>query len=203
MLGTGETRLHQTPPAAAPARQPDPVAQPPTPAAQPLAAQPAPTPLPAPTTLPAPPVVPAAPQPVAARPGAASGRQLHPLALIGGGLLVVATFLPWITGGGISVDALDVPIESLWSLSAGDGPIKVGFLTLLLGGAGAGLSLLPRTAWIRRLCGSIGAAVVLAFAVQLFRSIDQAGGSGGDLFSAIGIGVYVALAGALALQFSK
>ena len=195
MLGTGETRL---------TAQPAPVAQPGA-AAQPApVAQPAPIAQPAPVapTLPAPPVVPPAPQAVAPQP-AAAGRKRHPVALIGGGLLAVATFLPWLTGGGISVNALDLPIEFLWSLTPSDGPIKIGFATLLLGGAGAGLSLLPRTAWLRKLAGSIGTALVIAFVVQLFRSIDQAGGTTGDLFSAIGFGVYVALAGAVALQFSR
>ncbi|HEX5901917.1 MAG TPA: hypothetical protein VF028_02205 [Actinomycetota bacterium] len=55
----------------------------------------------------------------------------------------------------------------------------------------------------RRLAGSIGLAVTLAFALQLYRSVDQAGGSFVDAVSGIGFGVVLALAGAIALQVSK
>jgi hypothetical protein len=101
------------------------------------------------------------------------------------------------------VNALDVPIESLWDLNAGDGPIKVGFVTLALGIAAAGLSFVPRMNGIRRICGSVALAIVLGFTLQLYRSVDLAGGSFGDVFSAIGIGVYVALAGAIVTQVAK
>jgi hypothetical protein len=127
-----------------------------------------------------------------------------PFAMGGGALLVVATFLPWISFGGFGqANAMDVPVEALWDLSAQDGALKVGFVTLALGLVGAGLSFVPRSAWVRRLCGSIAFAVVAAFLLQLFRGIDQAGGSLGDVFDAAGFGVYVALAGGIGLQVSR
>jgi hypothetical protein len=46
-------------------------------------------------------------------------------------------------------------------------------------------------------------AIVLGFAAQLYRAIDATGGSVGDVFTTIGVGIYLALAGAVALQFSR
>ena len=128
---------------------------------------------------------------------------MKPLAFGGGVAIVIGTFLPWVSAGGASTNALDIPVQFLFSLNASDGPIKVGFVTLGIGIAAAVLSFLPKTAWARRLCGSIGVAVGAAFMLQLFRTIDQAGGSFGDLFSTIGLGAYLALAGAISLQISR
>ena len=116
--------------------------------------------------------------------------------------MVVAAFLPWISGGS-SASALDIPLEAVWNIEAGDGPVKLGFAILGLGAVGAGLAFVPRSATVRRLIGSVGLALILGFALQLYRSIDQAGGSVGDVFGAIGFGIYVALAGAVCLQISR
>jgi hypothetical protein len=127
-----------------------------------------------------------------------------PLALGGGVLLVIGAVLPWISIDGLgSSSALDIPVQSLWDLNAPDGPIKIGLVTIGLGLAGGSLSLLSRTATIRRLCGSVALAVVVAFLLQLFRAFDQAGGPFGDLLSSIGIGVYLTVAGAIGLQISR
>jgi len=128
---------------------------------------------------------------------------VKPLALGGGLALVIATFLPWISGEGVSANALDIPIQTLWDLNADDGPIKIGFVLLALGAAAAGLSFMPRTNAIRRICGSVALAIVLGFTLQLYRSVDLAGGSVGDVLSTIGVGVYIALAGAIVTQVSK
>jgi hypothetical protein len=127
---------------------------------------------------------------------------VKPLPVLGGVLLVVSAFLPWISGAG-SANALDIPIQALWDIETIDGPVKLAFALLALGVLGAGLVIIQRGSWLRRLCGSVGAAIVLGFAAQLYRVIDAAGGSPGDVLSAIGVGVYVALAGAVALQFSR
>ena len=127
---------------------------------------------------------------------------MKPLALVGGVLLVVSAFLQWILGGG-SATALDVPVQALWDIETADGPIKLGFVLVAIGAIGGGLSLVPRTSWIRRLCGSIGVAIVLGFAVQIYRVIDGSGGSIDDVLTTIGPGVYVALAGAVGLQISR
>ncbi|HLE45189.1 MAG TPA: hypothetical protein VJB36_14355, partial [Methylomirabilota bacterium] len=194
-LGTGQTSLHESPTSAPPAvQQPAPAVQQPAPAVQ----QPAPV---QPAVLPAPPT---APQAVVQAPASSSSLPFKPIALGGGALLVIAAMLPWISivGAG-STSALDIPVESLWNLNAGDGPIKIGFVTIALGLLGGALSFVPRTATIRRLCGSIALAVVAAFALQFFRAIDQGGGTFGDFFSSIGIGVYLSIPAAIGLQISK
>jgi len=186
-LGTGQTSLHESPTSAPPAvQQPAPAVQ------QPAPVQPA--------VLPAPPT---APHAVVQAPAASSSLPFKPIALGGGALLVIAAILPWISVGGSGTSALDIPVESLWNLNAGDGPIKIGFVTIALGLLGGALSFVPRTATIRRLCGSIALAVVAAFALQFFRAIDQGGGTFGDFFSSIGIGVYLSIPAAIGLQISK
>ena len=127
---------------------------------------------------------------------------VKPLPVAGGPLLLASAFLPWISGAG-SANALDIPIQALWDIEAADGPVKLGFALLALGILGAGLAVIQRTPWLLRLCGILGVAIFLGFAAQLYRAIDASGGSVGDVFSTIGVGVYVALAGAVALQFSR
>jgi hypothetical protein len=136
-------------------------------------------------------------------PTSSTNLPFKPLALGGGLALVVAAFLPWFSFQGESANALDIEIQFLWDLNAGEGPIKIGFAILALGAAAAGLSLVPRMNAIRRICGSVALAIVLGFTLQLYRLIDQAGLPLSDVFSAIGFGVYVALAGAIVTQVSK
>ena len=119
-------------------------------------------------------------------------------------MLVVAAFLPWISITGLgSSSALDVPVQALWDFNASDGPIKIGYVTIAHGLVGAGMSFLPHTATIRRLCGSIALAVAAAFLLQFFRAFDQGGGSFGDFLSSIGIGAYLTIPAALGLQISR
>jgi hypothetical protein len=188
-LGTGQTRLHASPVVAPPTTQPLEPVQPPVPTQQQ-----------APTALPPPPGAPQAGGETAA---AQRTLPLKPLAVGGGAVLVIAALLPWVSIGGASTNALDVPVQALWDLDAGDGPIKVGFVTIALGLIGGGLSFVPKTAGVRRLCGSIALAIAAAFALQLFRTIDQSGGSFGDLLDVMGVGVYASVVGAIGLQISR
>ena len=195
-LGTGETRPHETQDLSAggeptaPLRHtgPAPVLPPPPSA---------PNPIPSAVGV-------AAPGSAAPVPSAAARRSLpfKPVALAGGIALAVSAFLAWGQGADAS-DALDLPVELLWSLDATDGAVKIGFLLLAIGGLGAVLAFVPRTAWIRRICGGVGAAIVLAFVVTLVRLLDQAGLGLGELSDLVGPGAYVALAGAVALTASR
>lgn len=190
-LGTGATKLHESPVAGSVAPTTEPLPPISTTPGAGTAAQ-----------LPAPP---SAPHPVM-RPEAApaAGRPVRPLALAGGLGLLVASLLPWISTDGVpSTNALDIPIQFIWDVNAGDGPIKIGLVLIALGAAAAALSFVPRTNVIRRICGSVALAIVLGFILQVYRSIDAAGGTFGDVFSTIGMGVYLALAGAIATQVSK
>ena len=193
-LGTGQTSLHESPTATPPATEPLHPVQQPAPAVQQPAA-------PQPTILPSPP---SAPHETVQPPAVSRALPFKPLALGGGALLAIAAFLPWIAIAGLgSTSALDIPVQALWDFNAGDGPVKVGFVTIALGLIGAGLSFLPRTATIRRLCGSIALAVVAAFLLQFFRAFDQGGGSLGDFFSSIGIGAFLSIPAAIGLQISR
>ena len=198
-LGTGETQLHASPVtagAAGPAAPAEPTAPIP-----PLATV---DPIPPPAGSGALPAPPSAPHPIPATTGPRSTQlPMKPVAFAGGLAMILAVFLPWISVEGASVNALDVPIQAIWDPNTADGAVKLGFLVLLLGAVGAGLSFMPNTTRYRRLAGSIGLAVTLAFALQLYRSVDQAGGSFVDAVSGIGFGVVLALAGAIALQVSK
>jgi hypothetical protein len=211
-LGTGETKLHATPVAAgAPAAPAEPTApippvgrDEPTAPVAPVAPAGPETPAGPAAGSDALPAPPSAPHPIpSASRGVATQLPFKPLALAGGAAMILAVFLPWISVGGSTTNALDVPLQAIWDPNTGDGAIKLGFVVLLLGAVGAGLSFMPNTATYRRLAGSIGLAVVLAFALQLVRSGDQAGGSFGDALGAVGVGVYLALAGTIALQVSK
>jgi type IV secretory pathway VirB2 component (pilin) len=198
-LGSGETKLTPTPvvatgteeaTASLPPVGPSSAALPPPPGEPPIAA----APIAIPQQTPAPQAAHGPPGSVAVKP--------KPLALVGSLLLIVSAFLPWISGAG-SATGFDVPVQALWDIETADGPVKLGFVIVAIGAIGGGLSLGQRTTWLRRLCGSIGVAIVLGFAAQLYRVIDASGGSIGDVFSTIGVGVYVALAGAVALQISR
>jgi hypothetical protein len=196
-LGTGSTKLHRSleiPAASEPTGQLAPAAA----AARPAGLPPPPESAPAPVSVPAPVSTPPRATAASAR-GAVSQLPFKPFALAGGLAIVVAVFLPWL---GESSNALDVPIEALWDLAAVDGPVKLGFALLALGGLGAGLSFVSKWAWLRRLCGSVALAVTLGFALQTYRAVDQFGGIG-DVFDAIGFAVYISLAGAVALQVSR
>jgi hypothetical protein len=116
--------------------------------------------------------------------------------------LVVSAFLPWISGSP-GVSAVDIPLEAVWNLEASDSGVKLGYVLLALGGVGAALAFVPRSARFRRVIGSIGLALILGFSLNLYRSIDQAGGSLSDVIGAVGLGIYVALAGAVCLQISR
>jgi hypothetical protein len=82
-------------------------------------------------------------------------------------------------------------------------PLKLGFAVLAPGAWGAGLAFVPRSAGSLQVIGSVGLAVILGFALPLYRSIDRAGGTAGGVIDAIGMGVVVALAGAVCLEVSK
>lgn len=195
-LGTGATKLQGSPVAGSVAPSTEPLALvSAAPAAQP-AADPA-------AQLPAPP---SAPHPVK-RPQAApvAGRPVRPLALGGGLALMAVSLLPWISTDGVpSTNAIDIPIQFIWDLNSGDGPIKIGLVLLALGAAAAVLSFVPRTTAIRRICGSIAPRDRPGphpAGPSIDRSMRPVAPS--VTSCTIGIGVYPALAGAIATQISK
>jgi len=78
----------------------------------------------------------------------------------------------------------------------------MGIPLLVLGAAGAGLSFLPGTKQIRRLVGGLALLIVVAYVVQLFRTVGRLGGDA-NAFDLMGAAVYVAAAGGALLSVSR
>lgn len=119
------------------------------------------------------------------------------VAATGGLLVLVSVFLGWILG----VNAVDVPLEALWSDTAVDG-FGLGWLLLALGGLGLGLSFVAAAAPWRRIAGLLGAGLAAALIARLVILVADRGGSTGDALGLIGMGPWVAIAGGLLLLLS-
>ncbi len=129
-------------------------------------------------------------------------RPIRPLALVGAAAVLVGVFLPWVSdalGGG---NGFDVPLSFLWSLQNADG-VKLGVLMLVVAGAATALSFVPGTGPLRRILGLVAMAVAVVYGIQLFRLIDQLGGSAGDVLDTLGVAPYVTLAGGGLLTASR
>jgi hypothetical protein len=82
-----------------------------------------------------------------------------------------------------------------------DDAVKLGYLVLGLAAAGVAGSVRPSMAWLKRVAG-IGAVVAcVLFIVQIQRVLSLLGG--GSLFSIVGPGVPLTLAGGLVLIFEE
>ena len=156
---------------------------------------------------------PAAPPHDAASPGGAQvypprpaprPRQGFPLgatfALIGALAVIVSALLPW-TGPGyvVEIEPRDVLfLEILDPSNAGVGP-SLGIVLLGVGVLGALIALLsmvvPALKFLRRLIGLLSLAIVGFFVFRLVQALLELG-SVGQLLAALGVGAYVAAAGA-------
>jgi hypothetical protein len=122
-------------------------------------------------------------------------------ALIGAAAVALGALLGWTRGQGLGANSLDIPLLSLIDFKASDSAVKVGFLVLGLAAAGVAGSLQPSRAWLKKVAG-IGAVVVsVLFIVQIQRVISQIGA--GSVFSVLGLGVPLTLAGGLVLIFEE
>jgi hypothetical protein len=105
-------------------------------------------------------------------------------------VLVLAVGLPWI-GGGLDINALDVPTASLFTDGAAGGmPIGVIFLVLAAVGIAVALirpvaRLLGNTLWI------VGAISTLLVVWYLFRVLSLS--SGARLADVLSIGVWITI----------
>ncbi|MGQ0668262.1 MAG: hypothetical protein ACT4PO_01070 [Actinomycetota bacterium] len=132
-----------------------------------------------------------------------AGLKAAPLALIGGVAVAVASFLPWLSGRFGSTKAFDIAFNALYDFDATSGAFKLGVALLIVGAGGAALAFVPKSSSLRRLGGGLALAMVVAFVVQLIRALNAFGGDVGDVFSALGAGVYVAAAGGALLASGK
>ena len=131
------------------------------------------------------------------------GLTIRLLPILGGVAIAVSTALTWLSTVASTDNAYDLPFVFLFDRTPDPGGFKLGVALLLVGIAGAVLSLLPGTGPVRRACGVAALAAVIAFAIQWGLRINDAGGSVSDFFDTIKAGVYVCLVGAFVLATQR
>src|SRR5919198_5551274 len=115
-----------------------------------------------------------------------------PIALVGGVLAIISSFLAWDDVAGIAYDdSFKVPFQFLWDKDASGG-FKLGLPLVIVAAVVALFSMSPITpvVFLRRLGGVLLLAAVALFVVQLGRRVgwDNLG---------VGVGPYLAGAGGL------
>jgi hypothetical protein len=120
------------------------------------------------------------------------------VAMAGGAVVAVAGPVPWLRTP--SVSGFDVPFLAIFGSSAADA-LRLGLVLLVIGVLGAGLSAAAPLAPVRRSFGSLVFLIVGTFATRLVVDAFDAGADLGDVLSVVGLGPYVALAGAVLLMF--
>jgi hypothetical protein len=96
-----------------------------------------------------------------------------PIALVGGVLAVISSFLAWDDVAGIAYDdSFKIPLQFLWDIDASGG-FKLGIPLVIVGSVVAMLSVSPLTlvVFLRRLGGLLLLAAVALFVVQLGRRV--------------------------------
>jgi hypothetical protein len=131
------------------------------------------------------------------------GLTIRPLPILGGVAIAVSTALAWLSSTAGSDNAYDIPFVFLFDRTPDPGGFKLGVALLLVGIAGAVLSVLPGTGPLRRACGLAALAAVIAFGIQWGLRIHDAGGTVSDFFDTIKAGVYVCLVGAFVLSTQR
>jgi hypothetical protein len=124
--------------------------------------------------------------------------------LIGGALIVVGSFLPWVSaaGGLATENGFGVPLKVLFDpKTQSPSGAKIGFLTIVLGALtiAAGLKRLPLV--VGRVAGGVALVVATAFLAQLQRAMGQA--QVATVFGVLGMGVYLTALGGLMAAMSK
>ena len=138
---------------------------------------------------------------------ALGGLALRPLPLIGAIALIVATFLSWMKAlsafGTPSVNGWDVGLPILWNItSPGDQP-RIGLILLIVGIVALAAAFIPKAGrGVAAFCGLLGLVISGLYVIQVIRFWGQDpvnAGAGDTLSNAVGIGPWVALAGAVLL----
>ena len=131
------------------------------------------------------------------------GIELRPLPLVGAAALLLAAFLPWVSGF-TSVNSLDVALSFLWDLNAAGSPY-LGWLIIGIAVIALALAVMKKpNPSLLRLMGFLAVAVTGAFLVQMYRGITDSGGTFGDVFDFLGIAPWVSLgAGVVLIAGSK
>jgi SH3-like domain-containing protein len=138
---------------------------------------------------------------------ARGGLALRPLPLLGGIALIVATFLTWMKALEAfmtpSFNGWDVGLPILWNItSPGDQP-RIGLIVLILGIVALAAAFIPKAGrGLAAFTGLLGLVVSGLYIVQVIRLWGQEpinAGAGDTLSHAVGIGPWIALAGAVLL----
>ncbi|MEE9581993.1 MAG: SH3 domain-containing protein [Acidimicrobiia bacterium] len=131
------------------------------------------------------------------------GIELRPLPLIGAAALLLAAFLPWVSGF-TSVNSLDVALSFLWDLNAAGSPY-LGWVIIGIAVIALALAVMKKpNPSLLRLMGLLAIAITAAFLVQMYRGITDSGGTFGDVFDFLGIAPWVSLgAGVVLIAGSK
>ena len=124
--------------------------------------------------------------------------------LIGGALIVIATFLPWVSvaGGLASENGFGVPLKVLFDPETQSaGGLKIGFVSIVLGALtlAAGLQRLPII--VGRIAGGLAMVIATLFLAQLQRAMGQA--QAATVFGVLGMGVYLTMLGGVMSAMSK
>lgn len=178
----------QPPPTPVPSAPPAPAPQPQAPPQPVYTAPPAYAP---PPTYPSP----AAPQPAAASPVARAVSGLppgvDPAALVGAALVLVGSFLPWVSFGIASASAWDISVNFLISGSGTLSGFKAGFVLLAV--VVAGVPFLTRRPLPPYTVEALGGLAVVIALLSWFRINDLGGGEGVDF------GLFICLIGGVVM----
>ncbi|MEX2457484.1 MAG: hypothetical protein WD770_00685 [Actinomycetota bacterium] len=117
------------------------------------------------------------------------------LSLVGGGLMVLATFLAWyadafsINGTQLSNRVFD-PMSDTNELTAAGFLSSAGLVVLILGGL-ALLGMAFRSGWLTRIAGALGVIAFGLYAVRAYRAV------GAPFWADLGLGAWLLLAGSV------
>ncbi len=126
------------------------------------------------------------------------GIELRPLPLIGAAALLLAAFLPWVSGF-TSVNSLDVALSFLWDLNAAGSPY-LGWVIIGIAMIALALAVMKKpNPSVLKLMGLLAIAITAAFLVQMYRGITDSGGTFGDFFDFLGIAPWVSLGAGVVL----
>jgi hypothetical protein len=121
------------------------------------------------------------------------------IGLVGAGVTIVSTFLPWARGGGPSI--FKYPINYLFGTTINSTTsLGIGFLVLLAGAVGVAAILIPGATVLSRIAAFVAFTIGVDFIIQTNHYASQAGVSMG---SVIGVGPFFAIVGGVVLFIGK
>jgi hypothetical protein len=131
-----------------------------------------------------------------------AGFKLSP-APIGVAAIVLGSLISWIRMSGFNGNAFRVPLSFLFDYQTTGGGIKVGLLLMAIAAAAGVFCVLPGKVNVRRILGGLVALISVLYVFQLNRVLSAAGDDAPGLFSVVGFGVPIVLAGAVALTVDR